>query len=54
MTAVEFFVAGAAAPQGSKRHVGGGRVIESSKAFAPWRTQGAGEAPAAVAPPPPP
>ena len=49
MTAVEFFVAGAAAPQGSKRHVGGGRMIESSKALAPWRTQVAWEAPAAMA-----
>lgn len=36
-TGVEFWVAGAAAPQGSKRHVGGGRMIESSKALGPWR-----------------
>jgi len=51
MTAVEFFVAGAAAPPGSKRHVGGGRMIESSKALAPWRTQVAWEARAAMARP---
>jgi crossover junction endodeoxyribonuclease RusA len=25
------------APQGSKRHVGGGRMVESSKRVAPWR-----------------
>lgn len=36
-TTVEFFVAGKAAPQGSKRHVGNGRMIESSKALGPWR-----------------
>ena len=32
-----FFVPGIAAPQGSKRHVGHGRMVESSKALAPWR-----------------
>ena len=31
------FVPGIAAPQGSKRHVGGGRMVESSKAVGPWR-----------------
>ena len=31
------FVAGLPAAQGSKRHVGGGRMIEMSKAVAPWR-----------------
>lgn len=31
------FVPGRPAPQGSKRHIGGGRMIESSKALAPWR-----------------
>lgn len=31
------FVPGDAAPQGSKRHVGNGRMIESSKAVGPWR-----------------
>lgn len=30
-------VAGLPAPQGSKRHVGNGRMIEMSKAVAPWR-----------------
>lgn len=34
---VTFFVDGEPAPQGSKRHVGGGRMIEQSKALAPWR-----------------
>lgn len=34
---VEFFVAGTPAPQGSKRHVGGGRLIEMSKKVKPWR-----------------
>ena len=37
MTKLEFFVDGKAAPQGSKRHVGGGRMIEASKALKPWR-----------------
>lgn len=31
------FVPGDAAPQGSKSHVGGGRMIESCKAVGPWR-----------------
>ncbi|MEV2222676.1 RusA family crossover junction endodeoxyribonuclease [Nocardia vinacea] len=35
MTAV--FVPGVPAPQGSKRHVGNGRLIESSKRLKPWR-----------------
>ena len=30
-------VHGEPAPQGSKRHVGGGRLIESSKKVQPWR-----------------
>lgn len=30
-------VRGTPAPQGSKRHVGGGRMIESSRAVGPWR-----------------
>lgn len=34
---VSFFVEGVPAPQGSKRHVGRGRLIESSKKVAPWR-----------------
>lgn len=36
--AMEVFVAGRPAAQGSKRHVGGGRLIEQSKAVGPWRT----------------
>lgn len=32
-----FRVVGTPAPQGSKKHVGGGRMIESSKAVGPWR-----------------
>lgn len=35
---VDTFVPGRPAPQGSKRHVGRGIMIESSKAVAPWRT----------------
>jgi len=35
---ISFFVAGRPAPQGSKRHVGRGILVESSKACAPWRT----------------
>ena len=31
------FVPGTPAPQGSKRHVGGGRLIESSAKLKPWR-----------------
>jgi crossover junction endodeoxyribonuclease RusA len=34
---VAFFVVGTPAPQGSKRHVGGGRMIESSAKVGPWR-----------------
>ena len=30
-------VRGLPAPQGSKRHVGGGRMVEQSKAVGPWR-----------------
>lgn len=37
MTGLAFTVIGTPAPQGSKRHVGGGRMVESSKAVAPWR-----------------
>lgn len=36
--ALELFVPGKPAPQGSKRHVGGGVMVESSKAVGPWRT----------------
>ena len=34
---LEFFVPGIPAPQGSKKHVGNGVLIESSKKVAPWR-----------------
>lgn len=37
MTAFDVTVYGLPAPQGSKRHVGGGRMVESSKYVAPWR-----------------
>lgn len=36
--AVEFRVNGLPAPQGSKRHLGNGIMIESSKKVRPWRT----------------
>lgn len=32
------FIPGIPAPQGSKRHVGNGIMVESSKKVAPWRT----------------
>lgn len=35
--AIWFTVYGTPAPQGSKRHVGGGRMVESSKKVGPWR-----------------
>lgn len=34
---INIFIAGSPAPQGSKRHVGGGVMIESCKALKPWR-----------------
>lgn len=34
---IELRVFGTPAPQGSKRHVGGGRMVEASKKVAPWR-----------------
>jgi crossover junction endodeoxyribonuclease RusA len=37
LTRTSFFVPGKPAPQGSKRHVGRGILIESSKALGPWR-----------------
>lgn len=37
MSATTFHVDGIPAPQGSKRHVGNGRMVESSKALKPWR-----------------
>lgn len=35
---IQFFVPGKPAPQGSKRHVGNGIMIESSKSIKGWRT----------------
>lgn len=35
---ISFFVPGAPAPQGSKRHVGHGILVESSKQVKPWRS----------------
>ncbi len=37
MDEMVFFAAGTPAPQGSKRHVGAGRLIESSRQVGPWR-----------------
>ena len=34
---ISFRVVGIPAPQGSKRHVGNGRMIENSKKVGPWR-----------------
>jgi crossover junction endodeoxyribonuclease RusA len=34
---IAFFVPGRPAPQGSKRHVGRGIVVESSREVGPWR-----------------
>ncbi|MGW6535191.1 RusA family crossover junction endodeoxyribonuclease [Streptomyces sp. NPDC055051] len=34
---IEIDVIGTPAPQGSKRHVGNGRMVESSKKVKPWR-----------------
>lgn len=49
MTAsLTFGVVGLPAPQGSKRHVGGGVMIESSKAVKPWRQDVAAAAAAAI------
>lgn len=35
---LDTFIPGKPAPQGSKRHVGRGILVESSKAVGPWRT----------------
>jgi crossover junction endodeoxyribonuclease RusA len=43
MSSLSFFVVGTPAPQGSKRHVGNGIMVESSKALKPWRATVAGE-----------
>jgi Holliday junction resolvase RusA-like endonuclease len=37
MEGIAFTVRGIPAPQGSKRHVGGGVLVESSNKVAPWR-----------------
>lgn len=37
MTLLRVDVYGLPAPQGSKRHVGGGRMVEASKKVGPWR-----------------
>lgn len=37
MPTLDFFIPGDPAPQGSKRHVGNGRMIEASKKVGPWR-----------------
>lgn len=34
---INFFVPGTPAPQGSKRYLGNGRMVESSKRVKPWR-----------------
>ncbi len=46
---VEFFVPGKPAPQGSKRHVGHGIMVESSRELGPWRERVALAAHAAMA-----
>ena len=38
MSYLSVFIAGHPAPQGSKRHVGNGVMIESSKKVKPWRS----------------
>ena len=38
MSKLTFEVIGTPAPQGSKRHVGNGIMVESSKAVKPWRS----------------
>lgn len=45
---IRFRVNGVPAPQGSKRHVGGGRMVESSKAVGPWREAVRAEAQRAI------
>lgn len=44
-----FFVRGTPAPQGSKRHVGGGRLVESSKTLPAWQGRAPIDTPVAVA-----
>lgn len=47
MTSLSFDVIGTPGAQGSKRHVGGGRMVESSAKVAPWRQDVAAAAQAA-------
>jgi crossover junction endodeoxyribonuclease RusA len=44
LTVIRFTVLGRPRPQGSKRHVGNGIMVESSKALKPWRQDVAGMA----------
>lgn len=37
VTTYSLTIPGRAVPQGSKRHIGGGRLIEASKKLRPWR-----------------
>lgn len=37
MASIEIIIRGIPAPQGSKRHVGNGILVESSKRLKPWR-----------------
>lgn len=48
---IEIIVRGIPAPQGSKRHVGNGRMVESSKAVGPWREAVRAQAQLAVSEP---
>ncbi len=49
---LDMFVPGRPAAQGSKRHVGAGRMVEQSTAVAPWRTAVAWHAAQKVTGPP--
>lgn len=49
MSAIEIIAYGRPAPQGSKRHVGNGVMIESSKRCRPWRQDVKAAAEAAIA-----
>lgn len=49
MSALSFRVGGRPAPQGSKRYVGNGRTVESSRALRPWREAVRSTAVAAIA-----
>jgi Holliday junction resolvase RusA-like endonuclease len=49
-TPLTFVVRGTPGPQGSKRHVGNGRLIESSRKVKPWREAVRAAATALIAP----